>query len=190
MTAALAVIVLGGPTGLVTGAIAAVAVDRSFRHLEGSDARDRRARLIADLPIAVDLLGACLRGGTPWNEALDAVAGAVGGPLEDELRGVGTRIRLGADPADAWAALAADPTLAPLARTAVRTARSGAAMAPTLARLARDQRRTAGAAAAARARSAGILALLPLGLCFLPAFVFLGIVPAVVGIAATLDFSW
>jgi pilus assembly protein TadC len=39
----------------------------------------------------------------------------------------------------------------------------------------------------ARARSAGVKAVVPLGLCFLPAFVLLGIVPAIVGIAKTLQ---
>ncbi|WP_235959423.1 type II secretion system F family protein [Actinomadura macrotermitis] len=150
-----------------------------------AETRRRRARLVADLPVGVDLLAACLRGGTPWSEAVEAVAEAVGGPLGEDLHGVAVRIRLGVDPAVAWLALADEPMLAPLARTAVRATRSGAALAPTLARLARDQRRTAGAAAAARARAAGIRALVPLGLCFLPAFVLLGVVPAIAGMAST-----
>jgi hypothetical protein len=32
----------------------------------------------------------------------------------------------------------------------------------------------------------GVLAVLPLGACFLPAFVLLGVVPAVLGLAAPL----
>ncbi|WP_433339226.1 type II secretion system F family protein [Spirillospora sp. CA-294931] len=131
-----------------------------------------------------------MRGGSPWSESVEAVADAVGGPLGDELRGVAVQIRLGVDPAHAWRALAEDPTLAPLARTAVRAVHSGAALAPTLARLARDQRRTARMDAAARARAAGIRALAPLGLCFLPAFVMLGIIPAVAAIASTIMIPW
>jgi len=37
---------------------------------------------------------------------------------------------------------------------------------------------------AAAARKVGVLAVAPLGLCFLPAFVCLGIVPVVVGLAS------
>ncbi|WP_083983413.1 type II secretion system F family protein [Actinomadura hibisca] len=177
---------LGGLTGAVAGLGLAAFVHHSFNRLGHADLRRRHARLIADLPVAVDLLAACMRGGTPWSEAVDAVAEAVGGPLGEELRGVAVQIRLGVDPATAWLALADDPPLAPLARTAVRAAQTGAAPAPTLSRLAQDQRRTAGLAATARAHAAGIKAMAPLGLCFLPAFVLIGIVPAIAGFAATI----
>jgi len=181
---------LGGSLGAVLGVLAGVAVFRSSGRLGQAERRRRDARRIADLPIAVDLLAACLRGGTPWSEAIEAVAEAVGGPLGEELQGVAVQIRLGADPALAWLTLAEEPTLAPLARTVVRAVRSGAPPAASLTRLARDQRRAARSAAAARARVAGIKALLPLGTCFLPAFVLLGIVPAIAGIAATLTTPW
>ncbi|WP_285700380.1 type II secretion system F family protein [Actinomadura sp. NBRC 104412] len=170
--------------------MAAAAVSRSFTRLGQAERKRRDARRIADLPIAVDLLAACLRGGTPWSEAVEAVAEAVGGPLGEELQEVAVQIRLGADPVTAWLALAEEPTLAPLARTAVRAVQSGAPPAVPLSRLARDQRRTARSAAAARARTAGIKALLPLGACFLPAFVLLGIVPAIAGIARSLLIPW
>jgi pilus assembly protein TadC len=182
--------VIGGMTGAVAGVLVAVAVSRSFHRLGQAERRRRDARRIADLPIAVDLLAACLRGGTPWSQAVEAVAEAVGGPLGEDLHKVAVQIRLGADPSVAWLALAEEPTLAPLARTAVRAVQSGAPPAVPLARLARDQRRTARSAAAARARTAGIKALLPLGACFLPAFVLLGIIPAIAGIASTLLVPW
>ncbi|MGP4022875.1 type II secretion system F family protein [Actinomadura sp. 3N407] len=186
MAGVLCAVTLGGPTGTTIGVLVAVAVWFSFGRLGNAERRRRRARLVADLPVAVDLLAACLRGGAPWHDAVTAVADAVGGPLGDELRAVSIQIRLGADPAEAWLTLAKEPMLAPLARTAVRAASTGAALAPSLSRLARDQRRVARSAAAARARSAGIRALAPLGLCFLPAFVLLGVVPAVAGIASTI----
>ncbi|MFI0449123.1 type II secretion system F family protein [Actinomadura sp. 6N118] len=114
----------------------------------------------------------------------------VGGPLGEELQSVVVQIRLGVDPAVAWLALAKEPALAPLARTAVRAAGSGTALAPSLARLASDQRRVARTAAAARARAAGVRAVAPLGLCFLPAFMLLGVVPAIAGIASTILLPW
>jgi Flp pilus assembly protein TadB len=187
---ALCVVMLGGVAGGVLGVLVAAAVWSSFDRLGRGERRGRRARLIADLPVAIDLLAACLRGGAPWHEAVAAVADAVGGPLGDELRAVSVQIRLGADPSDAWLALAKEPMLAPLARAAVRASSTGAALAPALGRLARDQRRVARSAAAARARAAGIRALAPLGLCFLPAFVLLGVVPAIAGIASTILLPW
>jgi len=177
-------LLIGGPVGWTAGAVVAVGCVRVLSRLEPRAVRVRRARIVAELPIAIDLLAACLRGGGAWHDSVEAVADAVGGPLGADLARVAARIRLGADPAEEWLALANDPTLAPLGRAAARATTGGAPIAATLARLARDQRRTARAAASARARTAGVRAVAPLGLCFLPAFVLLGIVPAVAGIAA------
>jgi pilus assembly protein TadC len=159
---------------------------RFLARLEPREIRLRRARITAELPMAIDLLAACLRGGNAWPESVEAVADAVGGPLGAELSRVAARIRLGAEPAMEWLGLTDDPVLAPLGRAVARAASGGAPVAATLARLARDQRRTARAAASARARIAGVRAVAPLGLCFLPAFVLLGIVPAIAGIAQNL----
>jgi len=179
-------LLVGGPVGWVAGALVVLGCHRILARLEPRAVRLRRARIITDLPMAIDLLAACLRGGGAWHESVEAVADAVGGPLGTELARVAARIRLGADPAEEWLGLAADPVLAPLGRAAARAAIGGAPVAATLSRLARDQRRTARAAASARARTAGVRAVAPLGLCFLPAFVLLGIVPAVAGIAANI----
>lgn len=185
-TGVLCVVAVGGVSGAVLGVVTGTAVWYSFGRLGSAERRRERARLVADLPVAVDLLAACLRGGTPWHEAVEAVADAVSGPLGAEFRSVAAQIRLGADPASAWLALGKEPTLAPLARAAVRGVSSGAALAPSLSRLARDQRRVARTAAASRARAVGVRALAPLGLCFLPSFVLLAIVPAIAGIATTI----
>ncbi|WP_245627594.1 type II secretion system F family protein [Actinomadura oligospora] len=169
----------------------AVVLTRWSVNLGKGDDRERRSRIVHELPVTVDLLAACLRGGMPWDESVEAVASTIGGPLGEEIGAVSVQIRLGADPVRAWLDLGErQPALAPLARTAVRGSRSGTALALSLGRLAQEQRRTARTAAAARARSAGIRALMPLGLCFLPAFVLLGIVPAIVGIASSMSLPW
>lgn len=175
---------LGGPVGWAAGLLVAIGCARFLARLEPRSVRERRARIVAELPLAIDLLAACLRGGGAWHESVEAVASALGGPLGAELSHVAARIRLGADPAAEWSALARDPVLGPLGRAAARAVSGGAPVAATLARLARDQRRVARAMAATRARTAGVRAVAPLGLCFLPAFILLGIVPAVAGIAA------
>ena len=178
------VLLVGGPVGWAVGVLVTVGCVRVLARLEPRSVRLRRARILAELPMAIDLLAACLRGGGAWHESVEAVADAIGDPLGSELARVAAHIRLGADPAEEWLSLTNEPILAPLGRAAARAATGGAPVAATLARLARDQRRTARAAASARARTAGVRAVAPLGLCFLPAFVLLGIVPAVAGIAA------
>jgi Flp pilus assembly protein TadB len=177
-------LLVGGPVGWTAGALVTVGCVRVLAKLEPRSVRLRRARILTELPMAIDLLAACLRGGGAWHESVEAVADAVGGPVGSELAPLAARIRLGADPAEEWLSLTNDPILAPLGRAGARAATGGAPVAATLARLARDQRRTARAAASARARTAGVRAVAPLGLCFLPAFVLLGIVPAIAGIAA------
>jgi pilus assembly protein TadC len=45
-------------------------------------------------------------------------------------------------------------------------------------------------AAEARAQRAGVLIAAPLGLCFLPAFLVLGVVPVVIGLAGEVLPQW
>ncbi|MCV7088745.1 type II secretion system F family protein, partial [Mycobacterium interjectum] len=70
-----------------------------------------------------------------------------------------------------------------LLRLARRSASSGSALARGVAELADQSRQDAAHAATAAAERAGVLIAGPLGLCFLPAFVCLGIVPVVAGLA-------
>jgi membrane protein YqaA with SNARE-associated domain len=113
--------------------------------------------------------------------ALAAVAAALPGPLGDALAAVAGRLRLGAASRTAWHD--APPELAGLGRVLVRAGESGAAAAPALRALAAEARAAARSRAEAGVRRAGVWVLAPLGLCFLPAFVCLGIAPMVIGIA-------
>jgi hypothetical protein len=75
---------------------------------------------------------------------------------------------------------------APAVRALVRASDGGAPVAAAVARLAADARAAARERDRRAARQAGVRAVLPLGLCFLPAFVLLGVVPVVVGLAGPL----
>lgn len=176
-----AFLVVGGVAGLFVGPVAAVVADRLLARLEPRKVRIRRARMLADLPLAADLLVACLRAGRPVEAAVDAVAAAFDGPLGEELAGVAAALRMGADGSVAWARFVDDPGLAPFGRAMVRAWDSGAPLADTLDRLAEDARRTRRAAAEERARAVGVRAAAPLGLCFLPAFLLIGVVPVIIG---------
>jgi Flp pilus assembly protein TadB len=138
--------------------------------------------MLRNLPGACDLLGVCLAAGLPVGGALRAVGDAVPGPLGVQLRAVATLYRLGAEPRRAWADV--PPELAALGRTMVRAGESGASVVPALAALASDTRAAGRALTEAGVRRAGVWVLAPLGLCFLPAFLCLGVVPLVLGIAA------
>ncbi len=176
-------LVVGGVPGLICGAAIGVVVMLIGRRREPGEVRRRRARITADLPFAIDLMVACLRAGQPVSGALSAVAAALGGPLGERLAWVNGQLRLGARPEAAWSALETDRPLAALARGMTRAALSGAPVADVLSRLADDARHDARAASSAAARRVGVQAVAPLGLCFLPAFVFLGIIPVVAGLA-------
>lgn len=175
-------LVVGGALGVALGVAVAVATDRLIPRLEPAAARRRRQRRAAELPLTLDLLGVCLRAGMPLVAALETVADALAGPLSDDLRVVAGLQRLGAAPATAWAELASDPDLAPVSRAVARSAESGSRLAAAFDRLAADRRSALASAGLARARSAGVVAMAPLGLCFLPAFVCLGIVPIVLSL--------
>jgi len=143
-------------------------------------------------PLAVasslDVLAVCLAAGMAVSTAAAAIAPSAPPKLARVLRRAADLLGLGADPAVAWST-ASDPAATvdaqtdALLRLARRSASSGAALADGVAELADQSRDDAAHAATAAAERAGVLIAGPLGLCFLPAFVCLGIVPVVAGLA-------
>jgi hypothetical protein len=63
-------------------------------------------------------------------------------------------------------------------------------LAGAVADLAADLRARAADEAEARAQRAAVLVAGPLALCFLPAFLCLGVVPVVLGLAGRVTTSW
>ena len=170
----------GGPGAALAGLAALVVLERLLRR-SGADASDG-AELACDLPVACDLLAVCLSAGTPVGAALTAIGGSLPGPLGERLTEAGALYRLGAAPRRAWEGV--PPPVDALARTVVRAGESGSAVVPALQRLAADLRSSERSDTEAAVRRAGVWVLAPLGLCFLPAFLCLGVVPLVLGIAA------
>ncbi|MBS4727731.1 type II secretion system F family protein [Mycobacterium sp. SM1] len=152
----------------------------------------RRAAQDPD-PLAVasslDVLAVCLGAGMAVSAAAAATAHCAPPRLARVLRRAADLLALGADPAVAWSAPpdlppgSIDTQTAALLRLARRSAASGAALADGVAALAAQARQDATHAAGAAAERAAVLIAGPLGLCFLPAFVCLGIVPVVAGLA-------
>jgi Flp pilus assembly protein TadB len=170
---------VGGLAGPAVGAGLGSLAWLTLRRLESAaDVRAREART-QTIPLAAQLLATAVAAGSPPVEATEVVADALGGPLGATLRAAAASARIGADPASDELTLAADPALRPLARALAGAMTRGVSPVNVLDRVAHDARATARWAAEARARSLGARAAAPLGLCFLPAFVLVGIVPVV-----------
>jgi hypothetical protein len=174
----------GGPGGLLLGLLVGGGAGWLLHRARGPDTG--RAVLDAaasrELPVACDLLAVCLAAGVPVGPALAAVGQAVADPLRTSLLEVAAMYRLGADPAHAWSG--APAVLGPLGRTVARAGTSGSAVGGALRALAADVRVADRARGEAAVQRAGVWVLAPLGACFLPAFVCLGVVPLVLGLAA------
>lgn len=139
----------------------------------------RRPQATTDLPLTLNLVAAALRAGHPVAIALDLGArGSPGSPLS----AVAKLLRLGAEPDEAWRPFEDDDALTPLALAARRSSASGIRLAAAFDQVAEHLRGLRRQSAQARAARVGVLAMAPLGLCFLPGFVCLGIVPTVGGL--------
>jgi Flp pilus assembly protein TadB len=170
-------VALGGWTGPAVGLVVGAGAYQLLARQPSAAARAERARVAADLPFAADLLAAALRAGAAPDVAARCVGSAIGGPLGDRLSRVDRALRLGAPADEAWAYLGDGPAPERIVRAAIRSQHSGSAFAGALSRVADDIRADQVIAAEAAARRAAILIVLPLGLCFLPAFVLAGLVP-------------
>lgn len=141
----------------------------------------------ADIALVADLVASCLAAGTLLPDAVAAAGMGAGGAIEELCQVVVASLRAGAQPEQAWDGWLADPRLAPIARTAVRTAHSGAATADELRRTAARLRVQRRSGLQRRVQQASIWVVVPLGLCFLPAFVLVAVVPLVAGLLPSLS---
>jgi hypothetical protein len=134
-------------------------------------------------PLILDLVAALVQGGAPPRAALRSVGEALqamGDRRGDELLAASTRI------GRPITATATGPEPAPAERlTAVLeealwlAARSGLPPTALLRRCAAEERRRRNAAQLGAIRRLEVLLVVPAGLCLLPAFVLLGVVPVV-----------
>lgn len=177
-------LVIGVVPALVVGLIMMPVVDLLFSSAESGAVQRRRVRLGDQLPMALELIAAAIASGAPVVLAVELVAAAIEDPLGQELRDVAAHLRLGASSASAWAQLndvkRSGPDVASATRAVLRAERTGARLAPALLRIAEDARAESATRRIEAAQRAGVMSALPLGLCFLPAFIVVGVVPIVV----------
>jgi Flp pilus assembly protein TadB len=174
----------GAVLGIAAGAAGAVFTRRAAARAGPGTEQD------GDIAGGWELLAVCLEAGLPVSVAVSAAAEPLGGSTGAQLRRVSGLLELGADPVDAWLAAEDVPALATFARAAGRSAGTGAALAQVARAEGGRLRADLLDSAQARAERAGVLITGPLGLCFLPAFLVLGIAPVVIGLAGEALAQW
>ncbi len=143
---------------------------------------------VADVTVALDLMAACLRSGASPGRAAASVSRCFGEPTAGSLAKAARALHSGVDATSAWSELlSVGGSSAAIARSALRRSlSSGSGLADALERAADHMRRGAAVDVEARLHASTVRVVLPLALCFLPAFVLVGVVPIVAGIASGL----
>ncbi len=173
-------VVVGWPWGTLAGGVAAPFVRERVGRAE------RPSPIVpAEVPLVLDLVAAALDAGRPPGAAVAAAARALQGGVGAELAELASRLATVADPTRVWREATHHASLGPLARAVVRAERSGAAPALVVSHAADDLRRRRQAELTRRTRAGGVATALPLGLCFLPAFFLVGIVPTLLGLVGS-----
>lgn len=155
------------------------------RTAPGGGARRRAAAVepgLVDSVLLLDLLDVAIGTGVALPRALSAVGAAVGGQQGDDLARGGSALLLGASWQSAWVGTALADVVGPLEASWSTGTAPGPALRGRADKLRRDRSTRTRAAAGAL----GVRLVLPLGLCFLPAFVLLGLVPMLLSLAGDL----
>ena len=172
--------VLSGVLGGVMAALAGVGVFVAAGRVGSPGEPSARVELASALPVICTQLAVCMEAGLPLRNAVAVLGDCLGGEPARVLRRLDAAVRLGVPEEQAWAELGG------LARELRHAASGGAALAAALRQQAAEARATNRSAAESRARRAGVSIVLPLGVCFLPAFLLVGVVPVVGGVLSRL----
>lgn len=146
---------------------------------EPNSAKNDPAAGTDDAALLLELLGACLEAGQPISGALETVASVADPVKEAAMLQLVAGLRIGASWQHSWAAVTRREPLAPIYRALSFGVLTGAPSAPILYAEARQLRAQEQRNAEKRAAALGVRLVVPLGLCSLPAFICLGVVPVV-----------
>jgi Flp pilus assembly protein TadB len=185
---AASLILLGWPTGVVIGALAAPMAHRAVGQLESAAGRQRAAKIAAQLPSALDLMVATLEVGRPPVTAFALAAEATSDPLGSELALVAHRLAVSGHSLAVWRSMESDLALAPVGRAFRRAEASGMPVARVVSGVADDLRRERRARRRDDSRKVAVRTAAPLGVCFLPAFFLIGIVPTIISTFRNFSF--
>lgn len=173
-------------SGLMAGLLVGGGVAWVISRAEPASRRRDRAAVAEQLPSLTLLLAAALGAGADPQRALTIVTVAYPGPGATRLETLARQLQLGGEPGAVWETLARDEALAPLGRALARSGRHGSSVVAAIEGLAAELAGRRRAEIEQRARSVGVHAALPLGLCLLPSFILLGVVPVAAGLMGPL----
>lgn len=176
ISAVLTVSLIPGPVGALAGLGIAALVHFLLSRIESRE--DHRASR-AELPEALDFLAVCLSAGSTSSDAVETVADVSPPATAALLRQVSAHLHVGRTPEEAWDTLRQHPIWGDAARDLARSARSGTSLVEVLQAHAEDARALAHDHQVKRARTAGVKSVLPLMVCFLPAFILIGVIPII-----------
>ncbi|QGU03007.1 hypothetical protein CKALI_10785 [Corynebacterium kalinowskii] len=162
------------PSPQITGRIE----DLTEPHVRARDGPHSSLDCAAD----IELYAACLASGvTPALAASTAAEVSVVAPTQ--WSSVAAMLTLGSPAATAWSPMVGLPHLEELARVAKFSQYTGSSLVRSCEDIATDLRARSAEEATAAAERAGVFIALPLALCFLPAFLVLGLLPIVINLA-------
>ncbi len=141
---------------------------------------------LSDVAMMLELIGAMLDAGAGLGRALELVAARASPELSRQLQPVISALALGASWETAWhSAEAKSPRVTALRDALTFAAFTGAPSAAILFAQAERLRRERFRTAERRAAALGVRLVVPLGLCSLPAFICLGVVPVLLTLLPT-----
>ncbi len=167
-------LVIGGPLGVLAGAVAGAGTTVAMGYLAPKTDVDD---LVRELPDALEFLAVCLEAGLPMSRAVETVADVSPEATAQVLRQVEAHLLLGRAGALAWDELRDHPAWGPAAADIARAERSGTSLIGVLRVHAQDARTQRHELASKKARTVGVKSVVPLMACFLPAFILVGVVP-------------
>ena len=142
-----------------------------------------RSRGLKDTAMMLELVAAMLDAGAGIGRSLELVAASAVPQYRDSLRPVVSALAIGADWETAWRSSAVRlPEILELRDALGFAALTGAPSSAILYAQAARLRRERFRAAEKRAASLGVKLVVPLGLCSLPAFICLGVVPVLLAL--------
>lgn len=157
------------------------------RNLTARKSAPQATVVTPEAAVIVELLVAGLQTGAGIPRALQATGQCMGGSSGRELAAVGTALLLGAPWEQAWKL--SPPSLGFLARALRPAWEHGApptsVLAATRARMMRQNSERTEVAA----QKLAVHLVLPLGLCFLPSFILIGVVPILFSLGGALLFG-
>ncbi|WP_258803346.1 type II secretion system F family protein [Pseudarthrobacter sp. NS4] len=150
---------------------------------EAAITRKRGGPGLKDTAMMLELVAAMLDAGSSIGRSLELVAASASDRYSDSLRPVVSALAIGADWDTAWRSSAVRlPEILELRDALGFAALTGAPSSAILYAQAARLRRERFRAAEKRAASLGVKLVVPLGLCSLPAFICLGVVPVLLAL--------